>query len=38
MKRFNAANEDYADRDFVEQSYRWFDSIWETISTERFLF
>lgn len=37
MKRFNAASGDYTDRAFVEQSYLWFNSIWETISTERLL-
>ncbi|KUO04660.1 hypothetical protein AQJ67_10720 [Streptomyces caeruleatus] len=36
MKRFNAASGYYADREFVTESYRWFNSIWETISTEGF--
>lgn len=36
VKRFNVAGPYHAGRDFVEDSYRWFNSIWETISTEGF--
>jgi hypothetical protein len=35
MRRFKATS-GYADRVFVDQSYRWFNSIWETVSTEVF--
>ncbi|WP_262061287.1 GntR family transcriptional regulator [Streptomyces sp. STR69] len=34
QRRFSSATTDSADAAFVEQSYLWFNSLWETVSTE----